>query len=408
MTDKLFEAALGVCSPWQVTGTDFDASAKTLTIRVDFIAGSRFAVAGVDGQHPVHDTVMKRYRHLNFFQHECFLEVRVPRVKLPDGSVRQVEPPWAGKLSGFTLLFEALVLMLCQQMSFAAAARLVGESRHRVATICERYVDLALAQTDLSAVRELAIDETSRARGHDYITLAADAIERRVLAVAEGRSADSIGQLAVELESRGCPGEQIHSVSIDMSPAFIKGCAAHLPNARITFDKFHVIWHANAAVDRTRRIEQRTDPSLKGLRWSLLKDRSRLSAAAVADLDALIAHLTTVRTARAWAYKEQLREILERKQINVVRSMLLHWCACVMRSKVEPMKEVAAMIRHHLAGIIAWAQTRQTNGFLEALNGLFQSAKRRARGFTRLSTIRTVIFLIAGKLSFRTINPHAA
>jgi transposase len=79
-----------------------------------------------------------------------------------------------------------------------------------------------------------------------------------------------------------------------------------------------------------------------------------------------------------------------------------------MRSKVEPMKEVAAMIRNNLEGIVVWAQTRQTNGFLEALNGLFQSAKRRARGFTRLSTIRTVIFLIAGKLDFRTINPHAA
>lgn len=408
MTDKLFEAALGVALPWQVTGTDFDAPAKTLTIRVDFVAGSRFAVAGVEGAHPVHDTVAKRYRHLNFFQHECFLEVRVPRVKLPDGSVRQVEPPWAGKLSGFTLLFEALVLMLCQQMTFAAAARLVGESRHRVATLCERYVDLALAQTDLSAVHELAIDETSKARGHDYISLAADASERRVVAVAEGRGADSIAQLTTELQGRGCDTEQVTSVSIDMSPAFIKGCAEHLPNARVTFDKFHVIWHANAAVDRTRRIEQRTDPSLKGLRWSLLKDRSRLSAAAAADLDELIAHMTTVRTARAWAYKEQLREILERKQINVVRSMLAHWCTCVMRSKVEPMKEVAVMIRKHLNGIIAWAQTRQTNGFLEALNGLFQSAKRRARGFTRFSTIRTVIFLIAGKLNFRTINPHAA
>lgn len=113
MTDKLFEAALGVSPPWQVTGADFDLAAKTLTIRVDFIAGSRFALTGVEGQHPVHDTVAKRYRHLNFFQHECFLEVRVPRVKLPDGSVRQVDPPWAGKLSGFTLLFEALVLLLC-------------------------------------------------------------------------------------------------------------------------------------------------------------------------------------------------------------------------------------------------------------------------------------------------------
>ena len=74
MSDKLFEAALGVSSPWYVAGTDFNAAAKTLTIRVDFTAGSRFAVAGIDGQHPVHDTVTKRYRHLNFFQHECFLQ----------------------------------------------------------------------------------------------------------------------------------------------------------------------------------------------------------------------------------------------------------------------------------------------------------------------------------------------
>jgi transposase len=408
MTEKLFETALGIGPPWFVAGADFNAQARTLTIIVDFAAGTRFAAPGVAGEHPVHDTVSKRYRHLNFFQHECFLEVRVPRVRLPDGAVRQIEPPWAGKLSGFTLLFEALVLMLCQQMTFAAAARLVGESRHRVNAVCEHYVDLALAQADFSAVRELAIDETSRARGHDYITLAADAVERRVLAVAEGRSVETVEVLAGELASRGCAPEQVSSVSIDMSPAFIKGCGEHLPNARITFDKFHVVWHASTAVDKMRRIEQRSDRSLKGMRWSLLKDRSRLSAEAAADLDALIARMTTLRTARAWVYKEQLREILERKQINVVRAMLQHWCTCVMRSKVEPMKEVAVMVRKHLEGIVAWAQTRQTNGFLEALNGLFQAAKRRARGFTRMSTIRTVIFLIAGKLDFRVINPHAS
>jgi len=408
MTEKLFETALGIGPPWFVAGADFNAQARTLTIIVDFAAGTRFAAPGVAGEHPVHDTVSKRYRHLNFFQHECFLEVRVPRVRLPDGAVRQIEPPWAGKLSGFTLLFEALVLMLCQQMTFAAAARLVGESRHRVNAVCEHYVDLALAQADFSAVRELAIDETSRARGHDYITLAADAVERRVLAVAEGRSVETVEVLAGELASRGCAPEQVSSVSIDMSPAFIKGCGEHLPNARITFDKFHVVWHASTAVDKMRRIEQRSDRSLKGMRWSLLKDRSRLSAEAAADLDALIARMTTLRTARAWVYKEQLREILERKQINVVRAMLQHWCTCVMRSKVDPMKEVAVMVHKHLEGIVAWAQTRQTNGFLEALNGLFQAAKRRARGFTRMSTIRTVIFLIAGKLDFRVINPHAS
>jgi transposase len=407
MHDKLFESALGISAPWSVKSVEFDAAAKRLTVLIDFAPGTRFGVPGDTGVHPVHDTVAKDYRHLNFFQHECHLRVRTPRVKLPDGSVRLVEPPFAGRLSGFTLLFEALILMLAQQMPFAAVARIAGESPYRVLQVCKRYVELALAQADFSDVKALAIDETSRARGHDYITLAADALQRRVLFVTEGRDAKTIGELAAELDAHGCPPEQIDCVSIDMSPAFIKGCTEQLPNARITFDKFHIVWHANAAVDKMRRIEQRADKSLKGMRWLLLKDRASLRPEAAADLDALIARMTTVRTARAWVYKEQLREILERKQINVVRTMLLHWCTCVMRSKVEPMKEVAALVRRHIEGIVAWAQTRQTNGFLEAINGLFQAAKRRARGFTRLSTIKTVIFLIAGKLDFHAVNPHA-
>ena len=174
----------------------------------------------------------------------------------------------------------------------------------------------------------------------------------------------------------------------------------------MTFDKYHVIAHASHALDLTRRAEQKRDPELKGLRWTLLKDRSRLSETRKADLGVLLANSTTKRTARAWQYREDLREILNRKQINVVRAMLWQWCTNVMCSKVEPMKVVAKMIRNHLEGIVAWARTRMTNGFLEALNGLFQAAKRKARGYGRLSTIRTDIFLIAGKLDFRTLNPH--
>ncbi|MBD8528344.1 ISL3 family transposase, partial [Pseudomarimonas arenosa] len=401
MHDKLFEAALGIAAPWFVAGLQFSDKDRTLTIRIDFVPGSRFQIEGVEGVHPAYDTLTKRYRHLNFFQHECVLEVRTPRVQLPDGSVRLVTPPFAGKLSGFTLLFEALVLMLAPQMPFAAVARLVGISPYRVLQICRRYVALALDTADYSGVTSLAIDETSRAKGHDYVTLAADADRRRVISVAEGCGLQTIRDIATELQAKGCPPEQIRSISIDMSPAFIKGCTDTMPNAQLTFDKFHVICHANTAVDTTRRIEQRDDKSLKGMRWILLKDRALLDSEAIADLDALIARMSTVRTARAWLYKEQLRQILERKQINVVRTMLTRWCTCVMRSKVEPMKKVADLVRRHLEGIVAWARTRQTNGFLEALNGLFQAAKRRARGFSRFDTIRTVIFLIAGKLNFR-------
>ena len=408
MQNQLFEAALGIAKPWYVQGVEFDAAKKVLTITVDFVAGTRFPAGGATGVHPVHDTQVKRLRHLNFFQHECFLEVRTPRVKLPDGKVVLVEPGWFGKLAGFTLLFEALVLAMAQQMTFSAVAKLVDESWHRVHAICSRYVELALAEADLSEVTAVAIDETSSRRGHNYLTIAADTDERKVVFVTEGKDAKTVAGFADWLTAHKGSPEQVRLVGIDMSPAFIRGVTEHLPSARITFDKFHVVAHASAAVDQMRRLEQRTDPSLKGLRWTLLKDRGRLSDESRADLDALIAQTATKRTARAWLYREHLRDILDRKQINVVCAMLKQWCTNVLRSKVEPMKEVARMIRKHFDGIVAWTQTRQTNGYIEALNGLFQAAKRKARGYTRFETMRTVLFLIAGKLDFMRINPNAA
>lgn len=408
VTDKIFEAALGISSPWFIAGMNFEPSQRKLNIRIDFEVGSRFAVPGQAGEHPVHDTVTKTYRHLNFFQHECLLEVRVPRVKLPDGSVRQVSPPWAGKLSGFTLLFEAFVLLLAREMTFTGVARMTGLSVHRVMALCERYVNEAVSVQSLAEVRRVAIDETSKAKGHEYVSLFADEERRRVIFVADGNEAATVEAFARNLRMQHGQPSQIESVSVDMWPAFVRGITDHLPNAQITFDKFHVISHASTAISDMRRKEQKTDPDLKGMRWVLLKDRSKLTGAQRNDLDALLAHMTTKRTARAWQYREQLREILSRKQPHVVRTMLNRWCANVKRSKVEPMKKVAEMIRNHFEGILSWVTSRQTNGFLEAINGLFQAAKRKARGYGRFRTIRTVIFLIAGKLDFSQINPCVA
>ena len=194
MHAPLFTAALGLSEPWYVKGLDFDEAEKRLTVQVDFRRGSRFAHG--DGSHPVHDTQLKRHRHLNFFEHECVLEARVPRVRLPDGRVALVKPPWAGRLSGFPLLFEALVLSLCREMPFAAVARLTGVSWHRVVAVRTRYADLAVAAGNLRGLRAVAIDETSRAKGHDYVTVVADAKARRVVFVDRGKGAATVGRFA--------------------------------------------------------------------------------------------------------------------------------------------------------------------------------------------------------------------
>ena len=357
VTEKIFEAALGISSPWFIAGMNFQPSQRKLKIRVDFEVGSRFAVSGQAGEHSVHETVTKTYRQLNFFQHECELEVQVPWVKLPDGKVMQITPPWGGKLSGFTLLFEAFVL-LARETSFAGASHISGLSVPPVMALCEKYVNEGVRAADLREVRRVALDETSRAKGHEYVTLFADAdpdpARRRVIFVVEGKVAATVEALEANLCAHHDEPSEIESISIDMSPAFISGVSAHLPHAKITFDRFHAITDASEAIDKMRRIEQKLNPSLTGKRWVLLKDRASLTAAQRTKLDGLLAKMNTTRTARAWQYREELREILTRKQPKVARLLRDRWCSNVLRSKVETMKEVAQMIRTHLQGVFAW------------------------------------------------------
>ncbi len=253
MDNELFTIALGLSEPCVVTVLEFDESERKLIERVDFRRGARCAHGDAEGVHPVHGKLIKSFRHLSFFQHECELVARVPRVRLPDGRVALVEPPWAGRRSGFTLLFETLVVALCQQMPFAAAARLAQLSPHQAQSICACYVDMSIAQTDISGTSAVAIDETSRARGHDYVTVAADANSRRVVFVGERRSARTVGEFADALTAHGGDPMAVESVSIDMSPAFISRVAEHLPDADISFNKFHAVAHASKEIDATRR-----------------------------------------------------------------------------------------------------------------------------------------------------------
>ena len=187
-------------------------------------------------------------------------------------------------------------------------------------------------------------------------------------------------RLAQEIRAHGGDPEAVTAISTAMSPAFIKGVASQFPNAQSPFGEFHVIAHAAHALDLARRAEQKTGPALKGPRWTLLKDSRHPNAVARDDRDALMANVTTKRTARAWVYRERLREILNRKQVNVVRLMLKPWCTNVSRSQVLPMKAGARLVCSRLEGLCAWAQTRATPGGLRTLNGPFQAARRKAPG----------------------------
>ena len=136
-----------------MVGVDFDSDARRLDLVLDFAKGARFACPKCEQPDcAVHDTEQKTWRHLDFFQHQAFLTARVPRIRCPEHGVHQVTLAWARPGSGFTLLLEALTIVLCQQMPVRAVAALVGEHDTRVWRIVHHYVDQAVAQQDLSGV----------------------------------------------------------------------------------------------------------------------------------------------------------------------------------------------------------------------------------------------------------------
>src|SRR5215207_10184568 len=263
---SLFAAALGLSTPWYVSETTLSVEDKRLDIKIDFARGSRFACPLCGAEAKAYDTTDETWRHLNFFQYAAYLHARVPRVECHRCGVKKIAVPWSRPGSGFTLLFEALVMALARQMPVKAIAALCGEHDTRIWRVVHHYVEEARREMDCSQVRRVGVDETAARRGHDYISLFVDLDEKRLLFATAGKDAATVAAFAADLTTHGGAPEEIESVSCDMSPAFTKGVRAELAEAEITYDRFHLVKLMNEAVDAVRREESRGVPELKGTR----------------------------------------------------------------------------------------------------------------------------------------------
>ena len=396
----LLQLALGIQSPWFVATSDFDLDKKRLDIALDFKAGSRFDCPDCKASGcPVHDTVEKTWRHLDFFQHQAFLTARTPRVTCNKCGVRLVTVPWARPGSGFTLLFEGFAMALAMHLPIAVAAGFLKITDKRLWRVVFHYVDAAVARMDLSGVTRVCIDETAAKRGQDYITLVVDMDGRRVVFVADGRSADTVRQFADHLEARGGDASHIKQVSIDMSPAFIAGVTENLTEAEITFDRFHVMKLIGDAVNEVRRSEVKGRPELKGTRYVWSKNAANLTAKQSLTLAALSS--TNLKTARAWRMRLAFQDIYAQPSRGWGELFFEKWISWAKRSRLEPMKAVAKTMEKHRDGILAWFDSRISNGLIEGINSLVQAAKAKARGYRSSKTLKAMTYLIAGKLDLR-------
>lgn len=402
---SLFTLALGVGKPWSVVDVKFDEKQRRLDLRMDFPRGSRFPCVECGEPSPVHDAPEHEWRHLNFFEHQTYVRARQPRVKCDKHGVKQVEVPWSRPGSGFTLLFEAFLLALVQNgMPVAAVARIVDEHDTRLWRMLKEYVELGLERLDLSGMTRLGVDETSRARGHNYLSLFVDPAKPRVADIELGRDAEVLAKFREKLIEHGGEPGKITDVTLDMSPAFIKGVRENFPNAKMTFDKFHVVALVNEAVDQVRREEQNALPKgekrgLKDGRFLFLRNAQDLTESQRERFVAVAA--IAKKTARAWRYREQLQEMYRQEDSTGARAWAERWIKSAVRSRLAPIVRVARTLRTHLDGVLRWFDSRLTNALLEGFSSLVQSAKAAARGYRNPFYMSLVIYLRLGKLDLK-------
>ncbi len=402
---NIFSAALGIKEPWYVEDIDFDVTKKRLDISINFRRGTKFTVPETANSYTAYDTVEKTWRHLNFFEHECYLTGRIPRIKTDDGSIHVVEPEWSGMLNGFTLLFEALILQLATSMPVHELGKIIKVSDYKIWAILDKYVEQARELEVFTSVSKIGMDETSITKGHSYISMVVDLNTRRTIFVTDGKDASTVARFKEDFTAHNGDVTQITDVSCDMSPAFIKGVRDNLPNAEITFDKFHILKLINEAVDKVRRAEAATNPLLKGTRYIFMKNEENLTANQKRQKDELNMSKQNLKSLRALNIRETFQQIYNASSIDIFIARLKTWYYWATHSQLEPIKRVAYMIRRHWDGVIKWKTSQINNGILEGLNSVVQAAKRKARGY-KLKHFKTIAYLLTGKLDFTKINPQ--
>lgn len=398
---QLFQRALGLAPPWLVVRSKLDPTDSKLELWVDFAPGSRFTCSNCNSEScPAYDTKQTTWRHLDFFQYRTFLHVRHPRVECPTCGIHRAEVPWSRPDSGFTFLFEAMVMVMAPHMPIAALARHVREHDTRVWRILHHHVDEARSRADFFDVKQVGLDETSKGKGHDYVTIFVDLDlrNRRVLYVTPGKDASTVARFVSDLKQHGGNPDAIRDVCMDMSVAFESGVKTNLPKALITFDKYHIVKLLNEAVDEVRRQEQRQRPGLKNTRFLWLRRNSNLSASTQERVLGLSKEFP--RTGLAYRLKESFMMVWE-QPLERAEAYLRGWQSWAVRSGLAPFREFCEMVKGHWSGILRWFESRIANGVLEGINSLVQAAKAKARGYRSDRNLITMVYLLAGKLDYQ-------
>ncbi|MHB1073158.1 MAG: ISL3 family transposase [Gemmatimonadaceae bacterium] len=400
-----YQALLGLSEPWTVKRVELTEADQAVEVWVREREGTRFPCPECGEPSPIDDRSERRWRHLDTGQFRTILCARVPRVECRAHGVKTVRVPWAEPGSRCTLLFERLAISWLREATPSAVARRLGLSWDEAAGIMHRAVRRGLrrraAERARTPVTRIGIDEKSLLKRHQDVSVVVDLDRARVLHVADDRKAESLVPFVAGLSAGEL--DAIEAVAMDMWEPYRQTVRAHVPaaDAKIVYDKFHVMPHVGHAVDQVRKQEHQAltaagDTRLQGTKYAWLTNPAPFSRTAWREFAAL--RDSTLQSARAWAMKESLRRLWDSTDVGAARTFFTWWYGWAMRSRLEPMKRVARMIQSHLEHILTYLTHRVTNAVTEGLNAKIQWVKYSARGDRNPEAFKTAILFHCGGL----------
>jgi transposase len=407
MRDRgLYEKILGLPAPWHVEDVELRDDTREVIVKVALRRPLELICPECGEVMGGYDHRRRSWRHLDTCQYKTIIEAEVPRGKCPTHGVRQVEVPWAEERSRFTALFEALAIDWLRETSQLAVARRLQLTWAEVHGIMDRAVARGLARREQEVIPFLGIDETSFQKRHEYVTVVCDLGKPRALYIGDGRSRDSLDGFYESLTPEQLEG--IEAVAMDMWEPYIRSTHAWVPGAeaKIVYDKFHVVAHLLKALDDVRKQEHRHlikqgDTTLTGTKYLWLQSKKRFDRDTWLDF----AHVrdSSLQTARAWAINDAFSHFWTYVYLGPARKFFERWYSWAIRSRLEPIKKVARMLKARLDNILTYLTHRITNAVAEGLNAKIQWIKRTARGFGNRANFRTAILFHCGGLD---LYPH--
>lgn len=396
---------LGLTSDWAVESVDLSLQEKRVEIRLVHQGGALGCPECGASCSCADHAPERTWRHLDTMQFETVLRARVPRCRCARCGVKTVAVPWASKSSRFTWLFEAVAIeVLKAASSVKQGAELLRLDWSSANAIMQRAVERGLERREVDQIAHVGLDEKSFLRGQSYASLMVDLGGARVLEVAAGRTEEAADALWQSLPAE--QRQQVAAVAMDMWTPYLNSTSKHAPQAAIVHDKFHVSKHLNEAVDQVRRQEHKRlkkegDERLTGSRQLWLFNPQNLTDAAAERFEPL--KQMQLKTARAWAIKEQFRWFWTYFHSGYARQFFDRWYGWASRSRLRPMIQKAKMLKRHLDNLLTYTKHKVTNAMVEGFNSKIQTLKTNARGFRSFAGYRTRILFFCGRLNMQPL-----